>query len=134
VDGVDLDSFDAGRFIGGDPAFYVFNEDAELGTFSGLNMAASITGRHIEIAEGETPASVGFAHDRRARGLTIRLDTRQRLGDAARRRDFTTLQASGEMPVRARGASPLPSCRSLPTKPGAISRVSMRQLQLAGRR
>jgi hypothetical protein len=52
VDGPGLDPFDVGRFIGGDPAFYVFNEDAELGTFSGLNMAASITGRHIEIAEG----------------------------------------------------------------------------------
>ncbi len=36
-------------------------------------------------------------------GITVRLDCRQRLGDDARRGDFTTLQASGEMPVRARG-------------------------------
>jgi hypothetical protein len=104
VDGGGLDPFDSGRFIGGDPAFYVFNSDAELGTFSGENMAASVTGRQTEILEGRD------AYIRRVRpmtdatgGLTVRLDTRQRLGDAARRGDFTTLQASGEMPTRARG-------------------------------
>jgi len=104
VEGADLDPFDAGRFIGGDPAFYVFNTDSTLGTFSGENMAASITGRHTEMAQGRD------VHIRRVRpmsdltgGVTLRLDTRQRLGDVARRRDFTTLQASGEMPVRARG-------------------------------
>ncbi len=104
VDGAGLDPFDAGRFIGGDPAFYVFNTAAQLGTFSGENMEASITGRQIEIIEGRD------AYIRKVRpmtdaigGLTVRLDTRQRLGDGARRGDFTTLQASGEMPTRARG-------------------------------
>jgi hypothetical protein len=104
VDGVGLDPFDSGRFIGGDPAFYVFNENAELGTFSGENMAASITGRSMEIVEGRD------VYIRRVRpmtdaiaGMTVRLDTRQRLGDGARRSDFTTLQSSGEMPTRARG-------------------------------
>lgn len=104
VDGVGLDSFDAARFMGGDPAFYVFNGSAALGTFSGENMPASITGRHTEMADGRD------VYIRRVRpmsdvrgGVTLRLDTRQRLGDAARRRDFTTLQPSGEMPVRARG-------------------------------
>lgn len=104
VDGTPLDPFDSGRFIGGDPAFYVFNENAELGTFSGENMAASITGRQIELIEGRD------VYIRRVRpmtdaigGLTVRIDTRQRLGDGARRGDFTTLQASGEMATRARG-------------------------------
>lgn len=104
VDGVGLDPFDAARFIGGDPAFYIFNTAATLGTFSGENMAASITGRSIEMAEGRD------VYIRRVRpmtdatsGVTIRLDTRQRLGDAGRRGDFSTLQASGEIPTRARG-------------------------------
>ena len=98
-----LISFDAGRFIGGDPSFYVLYGGA-LGTFSGENMAASVTGRQVEMIEGRD------VYIRRVRpmtdatsGITVRLDTRQRLGDAARRRDFTTLQSSGEMPTRARG-------------------------------
>jgi hypothetical protein len=104
VDSPDLDSFDAGRFIGGDPSFYVFNTSAQLGTFSGQNMAASITGRSVELIEGRD------AYIRRIRpmtdargGVTVRIDTRQRLGDAGRRGDFTSLRDSGEMPVRARG-------------------------------
>lgn len=104
VDGAGLDPFDSGRFIGGDPAFYVFNTDAELGTFSGENMAASVTGRQVEIVEGRD------VYIRKVRpmtdaisGITVRIDTRQRLGDGARRTDHTTLQASGEMPTRARG-------------------------------
>lgn len=104
VDAADLDPFDAGRFIGGDPSFYIFNAEAGLGTFSGENMAASITGRIIEIVEGRD------VYVRRVRpmtdatsGVTVTLGTRQRLGDAPRRSDFTTLQASGEMPTRARG-------------------------------
>lgn len=104
VDSPGLLSLDSGRLIGGDPTFYVFNNDAEIGTFSGENMAASITGRSLELLEGRD------AFIRRARpmtdargGITLRLDTYQRLGDFGRRRDFTSLNASGEMPVRARG-------------------------------
>jgi hypothetical protein len=104
VDGPDLDPFDSGRFIGGDPSFYIFNVDSGLGTFSGENMGASVTGRSTEMVEGRD------VRIRRVRpmtdavgGITVRLDTRQRLGDAPRRADFTTLQASGEMPTRARG-------------------------------
>lgn len=104
VDGYGLDPFDAGRFIGGDPSFYVFNAESGLGTFSGENMAASITGRNIEVIEGRD------VYVRRVRpmtdataGITVSLNTRQRLGDAARRSDTSTLQASGEMPTRARG-------------------------------
>lgn len=103
VDFIDLISFDSGRFRTGDPVFYVFSEGV-LGTFNGLNMAARLTGRSLELIEGRD------ARIRRVRpmtdavdGITVRLDTRQRLGDVARRREFTTLQASGEMPTRARG-------------------------------
>lgn len=103
VDFPGLDPFDAARFGAGDPRFYVFSAGL-LGTFAGDNMAAKLTGRSIELIAGRS------ARIRRVRpmtdavgGITLRIDTRQRLGDAPRRADFTTLQASGEMPVRARG-------------------------------
>jgi len=103
VDAPGTDSFDAGRYRAGDPVFYVFS-GADLGTFNGDNMAARITGRTIELIEGRD------ARVRRVRpltdatsGVTVRLTARQRLGDAPAQRDFTTLQASGEMPVRSRG-------------------------------
>lgn len=104
LDSPGLDSLDAGRFIGGDPAFYVFDTSAALGTFSGENMAAEMVGRSIEMAEGRDAriSRVRPMTDATA-GITVRLDTRQRLGDPARRRDFTTLQSSGEMPARSRG-------------------------------
>lgn len=103
VEAADLDSFDAARFRAGDPTFYLFSEGV-LGTFNGSNMQARIVGRQMERSEGRDTRL------RRVRpmtdaisGITVRLEARQRLGDAPRRRDFTTLNASGEMPVRNRG-------------------------------
>lgn len=104
VDGASLPTLDSGRFVGGDASFYVFNNTHQIGSFNGENMAASITGRQLEILEGRD------AYVRRVRpmsdlrsGVTLRLDTYQRLGDPGRRRDYTALRSSGEMPVRARG-------------------------------
>ncbi len=103
IDNINLDTLDGARFAGGDPLFYVFSGGL-LGTFHGLNMMARIKGRSMELIDGRD------ARIRRVRpmtdataGITARLDMRQRLGDAATRRDFTVLQSSGEMPVRARG-------------------------------
>lgn len=103
VETAGLDTFDSARFTLGEPVFYVFT-GAAMGTFNGENMEAKIVTRDVELIEGRD------ARVRRVRpmtdalgGITVRLDTRQRLGDAARRRDFSTLSATGEMPVRARG-------------------------------
>lgn len=103
VENVPLDVFDAARFQAGDPRFYLF-VGGLLGTFAGANLEARVTGRSVEVIEGRD------ARLRRVRpmtdavaGITVRIDSRQRLGDTPRRADFTTLQASGEMPVRARG-------------------------------
>lgn len=103
IESVGLDPFDAARFTAGDPRFFVFSNGL-LGTFGGENMAARLTGRSMEMIEGRS------ARLRRVRpmtdavgGITLRIDTRQRLGDAPRRADFDTLQTSGEIPVRARG-------------------------------
>ncbi len=103
VESAGLISLDSGRFTAGDPVFYVFSNGV-LGTFNGENMTARIVGRSLELLDGRD------AYIRRVRpmsdatgGITVRIDTRQRLGDFGRRKDFTTLNASGEMPVRARG-------------------------------
>ncbi len=103
VEGSGLVSFDDARFATGDPRFYIFVA-GELGTFAGLNKAARLTGRMQELVEGRD------ARLRRVRpmtdatsGISVRIDTKQRLGDEPRRKTFTTLQASGEMPVRSRG-------------------------------
>lgn len=103
VDGAGLDSFDAARFRAGDPTFYVFSAGI-MGTFNGVNMEARFTDRQREMIDGRD------GRMRRVRpmtdatsGITVRLDARQRLGDPARRRDFTHMSTSGEMPVRNRG-------------------------------
>lgn len=98
-----LSPFDAARFAGGDPSLYVIS-DGIVGTFSGENMAAYVTGRRVEMVQGRD------SRIRRVRpmtdaidGITVRLDTRQRLGDGPRRGDFSGLRSSGEIPTRARG-------------------------------
>jgi len=103
IDTSGLDTLDAARYKIGDPVFYVFNGPA-LGTFNGVNMSARVVGRTMEVVEGRD------ARIRRIRpmtdatsGITVRLEARQKLGDVPVRRDFNTLQASGEMPVRSRG-------------------------------
>lgn len=103
VESPGLDSFDAARFQTGDPRFFIFSAGV-LGTFAGHNMAARLTGRNVEVLGGRD------ARLRRVRpmtdatgGITVRLDCRQRLGDDPRRGDFASLQASGEIPTRARG-------------------------------
>lgn len=103
VEGADLISFDAARFATGDPRFYVFTDGA-LGTFAGDNMAATLAGRSLELIEGRDARMQRIRPMTDATGgLTVRIDTRQRLGDAPRRTDCTTLRTGGEMPVRARG-------------------------------
>ena len=103
LDAPGLDPFDAGRFVGGDPTFYVLS-DGKLGTFSGENMAASITGRDVEMVQGRDTRirRVRPMTDARA-GVTVRLNTKQRLGDAGTTGDFSGLRDSGEIPTRARG-------------------------------
>jgi hypothetical protein len=104
VDSPGLESFDAGRYLGGDPSFYVFNADGALGTFSGNNMAASVTGRLLELIEGRDARLTKVRPLTNATsGVTIRIDTFQSLNDGPRRRDFTEMRPSGVMPVRSRG-------------------------------
>jgi len=104
-----LVSFDNARFAGGDPRFYVFNGSHALGVLSGANLAASITGCNVELTDGRDTRirSVRPMTDAVA-GMTITMAVRQRLADTATSKTATTLQASGEMPIRARGRFVVP--------------------------
>lgn len=103
VDAAGLDPFDSGRFVGGDPTFYIL-AGGILGTFNGENMAASVTGRNVEMVAGrDTRINRVRPITDATSGVTVRLDARQRLGAAARRGDFTGPRESGEIPTRARG-------------------------------
>lgn len=104
IDGVGLVSLDDPRFIGGDPLLFVFDTTHEMGAFTGSNMGASFGMRNSEIIESRDTRM------RRVRpmsdvtaGVTLTLNTKQRLGDAGASATFTTLNTTGEMPVRARG-------------------------------
>lgn len=97
-------SLDDPRFAGGDPLFLAVDPTFVLGTLSGANMAAYFTAPLQEYAPGRT------ARLRTARpmsdvldGVTITLDARARLGDAASATTRGTLTVSGDMPVRSSG-------------------------------
>ena len=102
IDGAALRSLDDTVFKGGEPLLYVFNAANQLGAFTGTPMAAILRGTDIELFKG------GRADLRLARvetdavaGMTLELLGRQRLGDAGTTKAFTTVAASGNMPIRA---------------------------------
>jgi hypothetical protein len=97
-------SFDDPRFAGGDPLFLVVDQTNTVGTFSGSNMAAWFSCPLQEYSQGRTSRvrmarPIGDA----VSGVTVTLDARQRLGDAAGSASRAVLNASGQMPVRASG-------------------------------
>lgn len=104
VDGVGLIAFDSAAFMGGDPRLYVFASDYRLGTFTGTPMAATFTGNDIEIFPGRR-ADIRFVRPDidAASGLTITLDGKQTLAGSSTTYTTTTMQASGDMAIRASG-------------------------------
>lgn len=103
MDALGLDSLDAARFHQGDPVFYVFSQGL-IGTFNGTNMEARFGDRTRELIEGRDARVIKVRPLVNAiGGVTVRMEGSQRLGDAPRRKDSSTLNASGEMPVRQRG-------------------------------
>lgn len=97
-------SLDDPRFAGGDPLFLVVDPTSTIGTLSGSNMAAWFTGPFQEITRGRQ-SRIRFARPigDAVSGVTITLSTRARLGDGSEATTRGTLNASGQMPVRAAG-------------------------------
>jgi len=97
-------SLDDPRFQGGDPRLYVVDRENRIGALSGPNLAATITMGWQALADpmvarvrSVTPMSDATT------GVTIRIDARQRMGDALGIVTESGMQPSGRVPIRARG-------------------------------
>ena len=101
----DLDSIpyslDDPRFAGGSPRLTIVHFDGRFGVLGGDNIAATLATSFIEPADNMV-ARVSFVRPvtDATDGLTLTVDSRQRLGDAASSESFSYLHGSGDMPVR----------------------------------
>lgn len=104
IDGDPLDPFDDAGFLGGDPRLYAFSSGNALGTFDGTPMAATFTGTDVEPFPGKR-ADVSFVRPDidAASGVTVTLAGKQTLAGSATNYASSTIQASGDMPIRASG-------------------------------
>lgn len=104
IDGVGLPPLDDPEFKGGAPLLYVFNSSRELGQFDGTPMAAKFTGIDLELFRGQRACLRMARPDTDATAnLTVSFNSKARLGDAGAVTSFTSLTASGDMPVRISG-------------------------------
>lgn len=97
-------SLDDPRFQGGDPRLYVVDRENRIGALSGPNLMATLTMGWTALADpmvarvrSVTPMSDATT------GVTIRIDARQRMGDALGIVTESGMQPSGRVPIRARG-------------------------------
>jgi hypothetical protein len=97
-------SLDDPYWKGGNPLFFVFDTSYQLGTLSGTPMAATLETGDLEIAPGRDArlASIRPLTDATS-GLTVSIKSRARLGDTGITNSYTSLTASGDMPVRDSG-------------------------------
>lgn len=97
-------TLDSDTFKGGDPRLYVFNGSSALGVFEGTPIAATFTMNDIEAYAG-LRTNLRFVRpdiDTNS-GITVTLQTKQRLADAFGSTASSTIQASGDIPVRSSG-------------------------------
>lgn len=94
-------SLDDARFAGGSPRLTVVSSSGAFGVLSGPAVAAEFTTPRLQLADGRV-ARVRFIRPitDAIDGLSLSVDSRQRLGDAENVETFNQLQASGDMPVR----------------------------------
>lgn len=97
-------SLDDPRWAGGEPSLFVVSGENEIGTLGGNNMAAKFRTGFRELVPGRysrlrwiRPITDAIS------GMTVRMDTKARLGDTEVLSSFGTLRTSGDMPVRASG-------------------------------
>ena len=96
-------SLDDPRWSGGAPRLYAVSAGI-VGTFTGASLTAEFEFSFAELAKGRYAriSSVRPVGDA-VTGLTLTLDARARLGDAANVRTSTDLRASGVLPLRTSG-------------------------------
>lgn len=104
IDNTPLITLDDAGFGGGDPRLYVFSPGNALGIFDGTPMAATFTGNDIEVFPGRR-ADVRFVRPDidAASGVTVTLAGKQTLAGTPTNYAGGTMQASGDIPIRASG-------------------------------
>lgn len=97
-------SLDDARFAGGDPLFLVVNMENSIGTLSGANMAARFVTPYQELIAGRR-TRLRFVRPISDvnRNLTLTLECRQMLGGSPSTSSYSSLNGSGDFPVRAEG-------------------------------
>lgn len=97
-------SLDDGRWSGGNPRLYFFDEDAKIGSLTGTTLEANFGMGFGEPVQGQRSRIRGIRPITDATdGMTVTLDARQRLGDTQSQTARATLLPSGTMPIRATG-------------------------------
>lgn len=97
-------SLDDPRFQGGDPQLYLIDRDGKLCVLSGDTLEAVFQLGFGEFAKGKTTRFLSVRPITDAtEGLSVTIDVRARLGDAADINAAGTLRDSGLMPVRCQG-------------------------------
>lgn len=104
----DLDSMpfslDDPRFQGGDPRLYIVTPANQVGALSGPNLQADITTGWLapsdpNVSRVRAAWPISDATD----GVTVAIDCRQQMGGPLDLRSQSDMQASGRVPIRARG-------------------------------
>lgn len=94
-------SLDDPRFKGGNPQLYFINNDDEIGALTGDNTAATFQAGFYELTqERATRVRVMKPITDAENGLTIQLNLRKKLGASGTTRTYTSVRATGDMPVR----------------------------------
>lgn len=96
-------SLDATIFSGGQPLFFVVNNSDVIGTMTGDNLTASLKLPPSEIEDGRRIRINGAYLISDAAQGNVKIDVRQRAGDAPNIKTSSSMRASGRMPIRANG-------------------------------
>jgi hypothetical protein len=97
-------SLDDASWKGGNPLFYVFGTQYDLGTLSGTPQQATIETGDIEVTPGrECRLAMVRPLTDATSGVTVQIASRARLGDAEVNNSYSSLTSSGDIPVRESG-------------------------------
>lgn len=97
-------SLDDPRFSGGDPRLYFVDDQRQLSTLAGPNMAARWEMGDTDIAGGQFAKVRGIWPITDATtGVSVTVDAKQRLGDPEATTIAADMQRSGKVPLRCRG-------------------------------
>lgn len=97
-------SLDDPRWSGGNPRLYLVSPGAKIGTLSGDTLLADFEMGYTELVpDAWTRVRAIRPITDAVSGMTVRLNCKQRIGDASNIKTATTLRTSGIMPIRGAG-------------------------------